>query len=108
MRATYVALLQGPSLRSGFCCPGPSTLNRPHPPHSQVHHNFAVPKKLDEVVHGLATASRPCRKHGLQAAGDVTFLNATSISSRLGKGREPGVEAQLCELDDKAFGPDFL
>ena len=42
MRATYVALLQGPSLRSGFCCPGPSTLNRPHPPHSQAHHNFAV------------------------------------------------------------------
>jgi hypothetical protein len=42
MRATYVALLQGPSLRSGFCCPGPSTLNRPHPPHSQAHHNFVV------------------------------------------------------------------
>jgi hypothetical protein len=42
MRATYVALLQGPSLRSGFYCPGPSTLNRPHPPHSQAHHNFAV------------------------------------------------------------------
>jgi hypothetical protein len=42
MRATYIALLQGPSLRSRFCCPGPSTLNRPHPPHSQAHHNFAV------------------------------------------------------------------
>ena len=42
MRATYVALLQGPSLRSGFCCPDPSTLNRPHPPHSQAHHNFVA------------------------------------------------------------------
>ena len=40
MRATCVALPQGPSLRSGLCCPGPSTLNRPHPPHSQAHHNF--------------------------------------------------------------------
>ena len=40
--ATYVALLQGSSLRSRFCCPGPSSLNRPHPPHSQAHHNFAV------------------------------------------------------------------
>ena len=40
MRATQVALLQGPSLRFGLCCPGPSTLNRPHPPHS--HHNFVV------------------------------------------------------------------
>src|SRR5262249_45628952 len=42
MRATYVALPQGPSLRSGLCCPGPSSLNQPHPPHSQAHHNFAV------------------------------------------------------------------
>jgi hypothetical protein len=29
MRATYVALLQGPSLRSGLCCPKPSSLSRP-------------------------------------------------------------------------------
>jgi hypothetical protein len=36
------AKLQGPSLRSGLCCPSPSTLNRPHPPHSQAHHNFVV------------------------------------------------------------------
>ena len=34
------AILQGPSLRSGLCCPGPSPLNRPHPPHSQAHRNF--------------------------------------------------------------------
>ena len=46
MRATYIALLQGPSLRSGFCCPGPSTLNRPHPPHSQARHNFVVRRPI--------------------------------------------------------------
>ena len=40
MRATYVALLQGPSLRFRFCCPEPSTLMRPHPPHSRAQHNF--------------------------------------------------------------------
>jgi hypothetical protein len=34
------AILQGPSLRSGLCCPGPSPLNRPHPSHSQAHRNF--------------------------------------------------------------------
>jgi len=34
------ALPQGPSLRSGFCCPGPSSLNRPHPPHSRAHSHF--------------------------------------------------------------------
>ena len=27
------ALPQRPSLRSGLCCPGPSSLNRPHPSH---------------------------------------------------------------------------
>ena len=42
MRATYAALLQGLSLRTGLCCPGPSSLNQPHPPHSQAHHNFVV------------------------------------------------------------------
>ena len=36
------ALPQGPSLRSGLCCPGPSSLNRPHPPHSQAHPDFTV------------------------------------------------------------------
>jgi hypothetical protein len=44
MRAAPAALPQGPSLRSGLFCPGPSTLNRPHPPHSQARRVFsAVP-----------------------------------------------------------------
>ena len=30
----------GPSLRSGLCRPGPSTLNRPHPPHSRAPLDF--------------------------------------------------------------------
>ncbi len=33
---------QGPSLRSGLCCPGPSSLNRPHPPLSRAHPDFAA------------------------------------------------------------------
>jgi hypothetical protein len=36
------ALPQGSSLRSGFCCPSPSTLIRPHPPHSQAQRDFAA------------------------------------------------------------------
>ncbi len=31
---------QGSSLGSGLFCPGPSSLNRPHPPHSQAHRDF--------------------------------------------------------------------
>jgi len=33
---------QGSSLGSGLCCPGPSSLNRPHPPHSQAHRDFTA------------------------------------------------------------------
>src|ERR1019366_8654748 len=42
VRATHTARPQGSSLRSGLSCPGPSTLNRPHPPHSQAHPDFAA------------------------------------------------------------------
>jgi hypothetical protein len=31
---------RGSSLRARLCCPGPSSLNRPHPPHSWAQHNF--------------------------------------------------------------------
>jgi len=36
------ALPQGPSLRSGLSCPGPSSLTRPHPPYSPTRPNFPV------------------------------------------------------------------
>jgi hypothetical protein len=40
--SSLAALPQGPSLRSGLCCPGPSSLSRPHPPHSRAHLDFAI------------------------------------------------------------------
>src|ERR1700676_4473536 len=42
VRADPPALPQGPSLRSGLCCPGPSSLSWPHPPHSRAHPDFAT------------------------------------------------------------------
>jgi hypothetical protein len=33
---------QGSSLESGLCCPGLSSLNRPHPPHSWAHRIFTA------------------------------------------------------------------
>ncbi len=36
------ALPQGPSLRSGLSCPGPSSLTRPHPPYSPTRPNLPV------------------------------------------------------------------
>jgi hypothetical protein len=43
------ALPQGPSLRSGLCCPDPSSLNRPHPPHSQAHRDFAAERLIRDA-----------------------------------------------------------
>ncbi len=47
--ATHVARPQGPSLRSGFCCPGPSTLTRPHPPLSQAHRAFTALRLIPDA-----------------------------------------------------------
>jgi hypothetical protein len=40
---------QGSSLGSGLCCPGPSSLNRPHPPHSQAHRDFAAQRLIRDA-----------------------------------------------------------
>jgi hypothetical protein len=57
------ALPQGPSLRSGFCCPSPSSLNRPHPPHSRAYLDFTVLRLIPDALAvpiriGLATAKK--------------------------------------------------
>ena len=49
MRAASAALPQGPSLRSGFCCPSPSSLIRPHPPHSRAHPDFAAGRLIGDA-----------------------------------------------------------
>ena len=33
---------QGSSLEARLCCPNPSSLSRPHPPHSRAHRDFAA------------------------------------------------------------------
>jgi hypothetical protein len=43
VQAAIAALPQGSSLRSGLCCPGPSSLSRPHAPHSPAHPDFTNP-----------------------------------------------------------------
>ena len=49
MRAATAALPQGPSFRSGLCCPSPSTLTRPHPPHSRAHRDFAAQRFIRDA-----------------------------------------------------------
>jgi hypothetical protein len=50
IRATTVALPQGSSLRSGLFCPGPSTLNRPHPPQWRAHLDFAALRFIRDAL----------------------------------------------------------
>jgi len=50
IRATVVALPQGSSLRSGLFCPGPSTLNRPHPPQWPAHLDFAALRFIRDTL----------------------------------------------------------
>src|SRR5215469_17532612 len=49
VRAGRAALPQGPSLRSGLFCPGPSSLIRPHPPHSRAHLDFTVLRLIPDA-----------------------------------------------------------
>ena len=48
--SSLAALPQGPSFRSGLCCPGPSSLNRPHAPHSQAHLDFAAWRLIRDAI----------------------------------------------------------
>jgi hypothetical protein len=48
------ALPQGPSLRSRLCCPGPSSLNRPHAPRSQTRRNFPAWRVICAAIAVLA------------------------------------------------------
>jgi hypothetical protein len=82
------ALPQGPSLRSGLCCPKPSPLNRPHPPRSRAHRDFtarrlirnafAVRERLGDprAVPGFYCTFRP------DMPSSKTPGSSTSISSR--------------------------
>jgi hypothetical protein len=45
----FSALPQGPSLRSGLCCPGPSSLNWPHASHSLAHPDFAARRFIQDA-----------------------------------------------------------
>jgi hypothetical protein len=42
-------LPQGSSLGTGLSCPGPSSLTRPHPPHSQAHRDFTARRLIRDA-----------------------------------------------------------
>ena len=84
IRATSVALPQGPSLRSGLYCPGPSSLTRPHPPHSQAHRDFAASRLIRDVHAVRERSSDPRVVPGFR----VLFLPLMSSSRTPGSPRQ--------------------
>src|SRR5262249_5098063 len=97
MRATYVALLHGSSLRFGLCYPKPSSLNRPDPPHLQAQHNFialrlicpafAVAGALRQPATGSALSSVDPSQHvilyvpGEPPVACIQFLHGAHLPS---------------------------
>jgi hypothetical protein len=58
-RSSGFAAPQVPSLRSGLCCPGPSSLTRPHPSYSPTRPNFPVVRVIWLRLLGSAGTFRP-------------------------------------------------
>ncbi len=86
VRTALAVLPRGSSLRSGLCCPGPSSLNRPHPPHSQAHRDFAA---LRLIRNAFAVRSR---------LGDPRVVPCFRCSSRLDmpSSTTPGSPSVVC------------
>ena len=59
-RAGWAALPQGSSLRPGLFCSGPSTLNRPHPPHSPAHPDFTALRRIRDALAVRFRLGDPC------------------------------------------------
>src|SRR3954447_25066054 len=101
---------QGPSLRSGLCCPGPSSLNRPHPPPLAAHRDFTAGRLIRDAFavrerrgdpravpgfryHSVLTC-RPRRPRGVRTShlSSVAMPTRPSPSSeRLGTPHTPAI-----------------
>src|SRR5262249_54977223 len=123
MRATYVALLHGSSLRIELCCLDPSTLNRPDPPQSRAQPNFialrliwaafAVRERLGDprlvpgfrcpFCPGMPSATTPGTSTSTVPASDVDMAFAERSPAR--HSRYP---PQSASRDDTHFGPSTL
>jgi hypothetical protein len=68
---------RGPSLRSGLCCPGPSSLNRPHPPHSRAHPDFTVSAYIPDAF-AVQYSFMPRRPTTDSELSLMVFLNMSS------------------------------
>ena len=86
VRAAIAALPQGPSLRSGLCCPGPSSLMRPHAPHSPAHFDFTETAytKCPRCASKSATPRRPASGSVLSLAFCIDMSSSGTTGSSFG------------------------
>jgi len=103
IRAAVTALPQGPSLGSGLCCPGPSSLIRPHPPHSRAHrdfaaerlirHAFAVPLPRRPASGSVLSPLIPCRHAALYDPGEFAGCSRPALDRRCCLHQQPNCSA---------------
>ena len=79
-RERYSALPQGPSLRSGLCCPDPSTLNWPHPSHSPAYPDFAAGRFIRDIF-AVPALHRPRRPTSGSELSSILFRNMSSSTT---------------------------
>ena len=84
---------QGSSLGSGLYCPAPSSLNRPHPPHSRAHRDFTAWRLIRDafavrerrgdprVVPGFRCPFLPGMPSSLTPGSSIIVWSRTSMST---------------------------
>jgi hypothetical protein len=91
---------QRSSLRSGLCCPDPSSLTRPHPPRSQAHRNFAARRLICDAFAVRERLGDPRAVPGFRwpffpdMPSSATPGSSTSISSRQQRRHRPSPKEQ--------------
>src|ERR1700730_3000901 len=77
VQAASAALPQGPSLRSGLCCPGPSSLIWSHAPHLQAQLDFTA-MRLIRAAFAVPPISAPRRPRSRGVLSLAYFLDMSS------------------------------
>jgi|ERR1039458_86509 hypothetical protein len=77
VQAASAALPQGPSLRSGLCCPGPSSLNWSHAPHSRAQLDFTAMRFI-RAAFAVRAISAPRRPTSGSVLSLAYFLDMSS------------------------------
>ena len=86
----WVSSTQGPSLRSGLFCPGPSSLIRPHPPHSHTHRDFTAWRLMRDAF-AVREPRRPASGSGLSFP-----MSSRHAILYVGDRRDPVLRRRYC------------